>query len=299
MSEHCYFLSAGELRAIVGDDTDHGAGQDQHSGVWFLTSVQDKHTAVSQGNGVLLFGHHRGTQPLVRRVDEVTVELFKEACEANNFVETRGTYRLVAPHHIDYEMTATARAGHRPQDRYSFSWCCYVNSPMEKGIHFIEKGLWTYYYNPVHGQGAMVFPTDLDVEAREAWGQEAATEFLDGQRTFSYSDSGHTFDYPFYFGMIRGMMFQIMADDYPGFRFYLSPSGAGQSLLPGTSSPAWDFSWVVDKLREDEPETLHVRVVYKRSTSTEAVPNGYAADHAWMEFWKFGEVYPVRGMDGK
>ena len=38
MSEHCYFISAGELRAIVGDDTDHGGGRDEHSGVWFLTS---------------------------------------------------------------------------------------------------------------------------------------------------------------------------------------------------------------------------------------------------------------------
>ncbi len=299
MSEHCYFISAGELRAIVGDDTDHGAGQDQHSGVWFLTSVKDKHTAVSQGNGLLLFGHHRGTRPSVRRLDAVRVELFKEACEANNFVETRGTYRLLEPHYIDYEMTATARSGHRPQDRTSFGWCCYVNSPMEKGIHFIEKGLWTYYYNPVHGQGAMVFPTDLDVAGREAWGQDVATAFLDGRRTFSYSDSGHTFDYPFYFGMIRGMMFQIMADDYPGFRFYLSPSGAGQSLLPGQSSPAWDFAWEVDELSEDEPETLHVRVVYKRPESTEAIPNGYAADHAWMEFQRFREIYPVRGMDAK
>ena len=41
MSEPCYFISAGELRAIIGDDTDHGAGQDQHSGVWFLTSTKD------------------------------------------------------------------------------------------------------------------------------------------------------------------------------------------------------------------------------------------------------------------
>ena len=51
MSEPCYFISAGELRAIIGDDTDHGAGQDQHSGVWFLTSIKDGHTAVSQEMG--------------------------------------------------------------------------------------------------------------------------------------------------------------------------------------------------------------------------------------------------------
>ena len=210
MPEPCYFISAGELRAIVGDDTDHGAGRNEHSGIWLLTSVKDGPTAVSSGNGVLLFGHHRGRRPSVRRVDETAVELFKEASEGNNFVETRGIYRLRAPHYIDYEMTATARAGHRPQDAYSFSWCCYVNSPLERGIHFIEKGTWTYYYNPVHGQGAMVFPTDLPLEKREPWGQRPTTAFLDGRRGFHHSDSGHTFDHPFYFGIIRAMMFLII-----------------------------------------------------------------------------------------
>ena len=55
MSEPCYFISAGELRAIIGDDTDHGAGQDQHSGVWFLTSIKDGHTAVSRGKRGVAF----------------------------------------------------------------------------------------------------------------------------------------------------------------------------------------------------------------------------------------------------
>ena len=299
MSEPCYFISAGELRAIVGDDTDHGGGRDEHSGMWFLTSVKDGHTAVSQGNGVLLFGHHRSTRPSVRRVDDTAVELSKEACEANDFVETRGTYRLTAPHYIDYEMTATARSAHRASDRTSFSWCCYVNSPAERGIHFIEKGLWTYYFNPVHGQGAMVFPTDLDPAEREPWGRNPATAYMDGKRNFSHSDSGHTFDHPFYFGMIRGMMFQVIADDYPGFRFFISPSGAGQSQLPGQSSPAWDFAWEPGGLRVDEPVTLHVRIVYRRVEKTREVPNGYAADHAWREFEQFRKAFPVRGMEGE
>ena len=296
MNEHCYFISAGELRAVVGDDTDHGAGQPQHSGIWFLTSVKDGHTAVSQGASILVFGHHRGTRPSIRRVDETTVALSREASPENNYLETQGTYRLVAPHYIDYKMTATARSGYTPRKHAFFSWCCYVNSPAEKGIHFIEKGLWTYYYNPVHGQGAMVFPSDLAVSDREPCGQQPVTDFLDGRRNFSCSDSGRTFDYPFYFGMLRGMMFQVMADDYPGFRFYLSPSGAGRSLLPGEQSPAWDFAWQAGALRLDEPKTLHVRVAYRRPEKTEQIPNGYAADHAWHEFQEFSAQHPVRGL---
>ena len=297
VGEPCYFISGGELRAIVGDDTDHGAGQPQHSGVWFLTSAKEGHTAVSRGASVLVFGHHRGKRPSIRRIDERTVELYKDALPENNFVETHGIYRLTAPHYIDYEMTATARQGHKPQEQNSFGWCCYVNSPQERGIHFIERGIWTYYFNPVHGQGAMVFPTDLEMEARDPWGREAATTFLNGKRNFSHSDSGHTFDYPFYFGMIRGMMFQIMADDYQGFRFYLSPSGAGGSIIPGEQSPAWDFAWRADRLEVDEAQTLNVRVAYRRLEKTEEAPNGYAADHAWAEFRKFREMHPVRGLD--
>ena len=142
MSEHCYFMSAGELRAIVGDDTDHGAGRDEHSGVWFLTSTKDRHTAVSQGNGILLFGHHRGTRPSVRRVNDVSVELFKEACEANNHVETRGTYRLVAPHDIELRDD-----GHRP-----------VRAPVA-GPHVIQLVLLCKFTNrqgnPFYREGAV------------------------------------------------------------------------------------------------------------------------------------------------
>ena len=294
MSEHCYFTSAGELRAIIGDDTDHGAGSDGHSGVWYLTSTREGHSAVSRGYGALLFGHHRGTGPEVERVDDTTVVLSKGASEANGFVETRGTYRVKAPHYIDYEMTATAREGCRAAGSQSFSWCCYVNSPAEKGIHFIQRGLWTYYYNPVHGQGAMVFPTDLSVAERELWGRQSASEVADGQRTFSNSDSGRTFDHPFYFGMIRGMMFELIADDYLGFRFYLSPSGAGPSILPGESSPAWDFAWQAGDLAVDEPRTLNVRLVYKRPEPTDEIPNGYAADHAWREYERFREEHQVK-----
>jgi hypothetical protein len=43
----------------------------------------------------------------------------------------------------------------------------------------------------------------------------------------------------------------------------------------------------VDALRVDEPRTLRVRVAYMRPEVTEAVPNGYAADHAWIEYQKF------------
>jgi len=71
--------------------------------------------------------------------------------------------------------------------------------------------------------------------------REAAPNFLDVERNFSQSDSGRTFDYLFYFGIIRGMMFLILADDYPGFRFYLSPAGAGPSILPGAVEPGLEF----------------------------------------------------------
>ena len=288
---HCYFLSAGELRAIIGDDTDHGAGSNQHSGIWYLTSTRHPHTAVAQGNAHLVLGQHRGTGPSVRQLEDGTVELFKAAGPENNFIETRGLYRLVAPWYIDYTLEATARNGHDAEMPLEFSWCCYMNSPQHSGIHFLENGRWVYLYNPVHGQNAMVWPTGLPREKREPWGRQPANVNLDGKtRVFFQSDSGHTFDYPFYFGMIRGQEYLIMADRYRSVRFFLSPWGGSDSLSPGASNPAWDVGWYPKDMAIDKTQDIHIRVAYKSSS----VKNYYQADDSWLEYQKFLEIYPCR-----
>ena len=287
METHCYFLSAGTLRAIVGDDVDHGAGRTQYSGLWYLGSTATGGvTTVSKGYGNLLFGGHRGTSPEIRALTDDVIELSKPADESNGFIETRATYQLAEPHYVDYRLTATARDGCKAGPRY-LSWCCYMNSPLDGGVHFLENGRWAYHFNPIHGNAAMLFPAGQPREEREPWGRGAFAEISTDRRGFDQSDSGHTFDHPFYFGIIHGLVYQIMADWHSAFRIFISPSGAGGSIVPGDPSPAWDFGWHVRALEPGESREINVRIAHFQ-------PQTHAGDAAWAEYEAFAALHPCQ-----
>jgi hypothetical protein len=48
---------------MVGDDSDHGSGSVQYSGLWTLVSSHFIHTAIAPPYGGFLAGTHRGTRP--------------------------------------------------------------------------------------------------------------------------------------------------------------------------------------------------------------------------------------------
>jgi hypothetical protein len=285
MPEHAAFLIAGDLRSIVGDDTDHGYGRDQHSGLWYLASTHDRRNVVAGGASILAFSHHRGSHPTIRTLEDGAVELRKDAAPENDHVATRGVYRLVAPHYVDYEMTARQeRPGERPASPFPMSWCCYMESPTIPGIHFLEEGRWRYHYDTVHGQAATVFAAGMPDERRHR--VPDGEEPWDGRRPFNRSDSGYSYDHPFYFGIIRDMIFVLMADPLPGLRFFMSPSGGGPAIVPGARNPAWDLE--LDDPFADGPQvTLGIRIAYRRLERTAEQPNGYAADIAWNEYVRF------------
>ena len=187
--EHCYFLSRGELRAIVGDETDHGYGVDQHSGVWFLASSADRRNIVAGGASILVFSHHRGTHPAIRRVEN-GVELTNVASRDNNYVSTRSVYRLAAPHYLDYELRARQELGSDSEaaDR-PMNWCCYMESPSVPGIHFLDGGRWRYHLDTVHGLASSILPKSDD---RLVGAASTSTDGRwDGTRSFDASESGY------------------------------------------------------------------------------------------------------------
>ena len=292
---HCFFLSAGKLRAIFGDQTDHGAGKDMHSGIWYLVNIDTRVNLVAPGNSILLLGAHRGTCPEISCLDNGTIELFKPGTDDNNHLATRGTYALTEPHYVDYTLEVTAEKDFTPSADSAQIWCCYMNTPRQGGIHFLENGLWRYYFNPVHGQGAMLWPTSLPRERREPWANPAIENVFDGTRWFYESDSGHTFDYPFYFGEIHDLMFLIMLDRYEDVRFFISPTGGGPGYINRERTcPAWDIYWRLPAMQAGEKKQIHIRLAVKLPT----IANHYFADDAWAEYEIFRKEYPsVTGPD--
>ena len=290
---HCHFLSVGKLRAIIGDQTDHGAGEEagsgKRSGIWYLVNTDVCANLVAPGASILVYSGHRGTNPSIRQLDDGAVELYKDGDESNNWLTTRGTYRVVEPCYIDYSLEVTAMRDY-PGAANLHNWCCYMNAPQERGIHFIENGSWQYHMDPLHGQRAMLWPSELPLEQREQWGLSKGQAGFDGTRNFSCSDSGHTFDYPFFFGEIHGLMFLAMVDRIMDIRFFISPWGGGiNPVNPTRRSPAWDLAWRIPPMKATQSEVINIRLAIKRPT----VANNYFADDAWAEYQKFTEKYPM------
>ena len=80
-------------------------------------------------------------------------------------------------------------------------------------------------------------------------------------------------------------MVMILIFDKPErIRFFLSPSGGGESLIPGLTSTAWDFEYIIPEQEYEvgREYTLRLRLVYKKYEGDEAAlvadfADGYAA----------------------
>ena len=274
------------LEAVIGTLPLRGM-----SGIWYLRSTEDRNTLVSGNSAILTGGGCRNGVDKSEKLDDRTVVLSREATERTNFLEHENRYELVDPHYIDLTYTLTARKGFDPNRQIEEGWCCYTNNVDDVGIHFLENGRFSYFINPVHGQQALFFPSDQAEDNRFPLPETDPFKLFDGKRNFLYSDSGHTFDQPFYFGSVRGMMFQVMLDTYLGSRFYISPQGGGPSPVPGKHNPAWDLMWVPGPYKVDESKTLQVRLAI-----TKPHAGGTMAHTAIAEFEKFRQTYPTRDL---
>ena len=291
MAEHSVFLRAGNLSAIVGDDTKRGPGAG-YSGLWSLVHDSCPAGAFQAAYAGLIASAHRGTGPTLEPLDERAARLVRSPCEQNPHATVRGTYRLVEPHYVDYAYDVEFAPG-APTEAPALprcqrhSWCSYMNSPLDPTIHFIEDDHWTSLRPVVHGANATVFPSGLDEEHRCEWEKRTGEARFAEQGNFNESFSGQRFDYPFYYGQLHGLIYLLMADAHRDFRFFVSPSGAGYSAVPGQASPAWDFEWLIWDAEPGQTRTLNVRLALFPAAEF-TLPS-----QVWSEWVAFRSAYPA------
>jgi hypothetical protein len=288
MNEHCTFLRAGDISAIVGDDTERGMGGQQYSGLWSLLHKSCPASPFQAAYAGLIAGAHRGTSPILERLDETSARLHRPPRDKAPYAVT-GTYRLVEPHYVDYTYAVAFAADAKDiPNLVRHSWCSYMNSPRDVSIHFIENNVWTTLTPVLHGEAATVFPSGLDEAHRCDWEKRTGEARFHDQHGFDQSFSGKTFDYPFYFGLLHGMIYLLMADHHRDFRFFISPSGAGYSAVPGQFSPAWDFAWCIWDAKPGETRALNIRLAWlPQAEFTQA-------GKIWREWEIFRELHPTR-----
>ena len=255
---HKVTIEVGDLKVIVGDDTDHGAGKAGYEGIWHLSHTQRPgNIYVDKYAGLIA---HR--QPcLVTQVDDTTVEIRREG------QTTVESYRVVAPHYVDYTVTFTAGG-----QTAGWNDASYMNAPEDPAIYLITtEGEWVRHYSPEHGTQASVAPASMSEfpplnEVENARYAHGTNSFAD-----SFSDLRFDPDKALYYGRIDEMVLIYMFEHGDWVIPYMSPSGGGYNQELESKNPAWDFRYYMTGLTPGEEIVLRHRVVYKPFVSNEDV----------------------------
>jgi len=265
---HCELLQDGDIQVVVGDASRDGPGGRQYAGIWSLTSKHRQFNAFGNSYAGLLPGLVRGKNPVFGAIDTTTAVLTRSA-DQRHPTDVEARYCVKPPYYVDHTLWFVDRSPvhSHGQGFREVSWCSYMNCPDDPRLHFLSNGRWTAYISPEHGSASNLAPSyRADVEP-VYWPQ------IQDSRPFRWDLADVRFDQPFYYGRLDNMVLIFIFDTPRCLRFYCSPSGGGQSLLPGRSCPAWDFLWVIpsSSYRIETKYTFRCRLVYKPFVSNNDV----------------------------
>lgn len=261
---HSVTIRAGDLTAVIGDSTDHGAGREGYEGVWRLTHAQ-RDENVFRDIYAGLIAHRQpctvvrlsDTAAEIRRPDSIAIERFE----------------VVAPCYLDYTVRFTAGGE-------SAGWNCasYMNAPEDPAIYLINSaGEWMRHYDPEHGHAASVLPESMTPPVLQT---VPDAKYPHGTNSFADSLSDLRFDPEralFYGNIDGGMVLVFMFERGHEVIPYMSPSGGGYDAERNRKCPAWDFRYRLSGLTPGEEVVLRQRIMYKPFVSREDILAEYAA----------------------
>lgn len=296
---HCELLQTRELQVIIGNTARNGVGGRQYCGVWSLTSKHWPFNAFGNSYAGLI-GESRGRQPSLSMPDGRTCVLSQKADDhavpvgatEEYPVEVQETFRAAEPYYLDYTLSFVDKKdvrgyrfkGYRLRET---AGCCYMNSPADPRLHFLSGGEWHRYISPAHGVAASIAPSYISDETLEDWPVKSDWHKKPlGDRPFYWDRYKHRFDEPFYYGRLGPMALILVFDQPQQLRFFCSPNGGGNSLVPGQACPAWDYMWVIpaSEYAVGKKYTFRLRMIYKKFLSDDDVMEEYRKAQAELGF---------------
>lgn len=274
-------LRAGDLTAIIGDNS---AGEGQragYNGVWSLRHAAGTRSLFVPGiaglnlehivtgehleNGDTFFEPRRAPMSL-RQIDDDCAELHQPPTPTFH-IESWTRFRLVAPHYLEMDFRCRAHEPVFPRGYLSLFWASYINAPEDKSLYFPggldgQRGFWTQFCTQWHNDQSTVRHRDDHFEMT----------FPDGGRdTLFKSLSRLRYDEPLFYGHFDDLMWLVMFDRSEGIRFTHSPSGGGVDANLKTTHPAWDFQFLIQQPEVARDYGFKVRTALRPRCSREEV----------------------------
>ena len=274
---------AGDLTAIIGDNSTAGDHRAGYNGVWSLTHRTESanvfvpavaglnfehifdgdHT--DRDNSRRIFFEPRFAPMTFRKISAVEAELHQPPTPTFHLESWTG-FRLVPPHYID--MTFRCRpTQHVFRNGYiGLFWASYINAPDDKSIYFRQAGAWQQLCAQQHNDESSVRHRNDKIELRfSANYPNALYRHLSPLR----------FDEPLYYGLFRQHSYILMFDRTEGIRFTHSPSGGGLNRERQTTNPAWDFQYLLPRYEVKQEYSFRARLAYRPRCSRAEVMREY------------------------
>lgn len=266
-------LKAGDLTAIVGDNSTDGQHRSGYNGVWSLQhSAAKRSLFVPEVAGLnlehIVTGEHlengktffepRNSEMSLQQISESEAELHQPPTPTYH-VESWTRFQLVAPHYLDMSFRCVAHKPVFPRGYLALFWASYINAPADKSMYFLggaegQKKLWSQFCTQWHNDQSTV---------RHRHDQFEMT-FPDGSRDALFKSlSRFRFDEPLFYGNFDDLMWLILFDRTEGIRFTHSPSGGGENSALQTTNPAWDFQFLIPKPELNKEYGFRVRTVLR------------------------------------
>ena len=262
---------AGNLTAIIGDNSAHGQHRAGYNGLWSLVHRDEPAnlfvpTVAGLNLEHIIDGHHfdtdnsrriffepRNAPMTFRRVSATEAELHQPPTPTFR-LESWTNFRLVAPHYIDmtFRFRATQHVFH--YNYIALFWASYMNAPEDRSIYFRRGGVWQQLCTQQHNDESTVRHVNDNVNLQYTHGYPEAL-----YRNFSPL----RWDQSFYYGNFRNMVAILMFENSTNFRFTHSPSGGGLNRDLQTTNPAWDFQFIIPRYQVNREYRFRARLAYR------------------------------------
>jgi hypothetical protein len=283
-------LRAGDLTAVVGDNTADGGHRAGYNGLWSLTHrTEPANLFVPSVAGLnlehIVDGHHfdrdggrtiffepRNAPIEFRQISDTSAELHQPPTPTFR-LESWTRFTLVAPHYVDMEFRCRATQHVFEHGYIGLFWASYINAPDDKSIYFRHGRLWHQLCTQRHNDESTVRHT----------GDRFDMRFSEGYPEALYRNlSPLRYDEPFYYGLFRGHVAIYLFDRTDGIRFTHSPSGGGVNAERQTTNPAWDFQYLLPRYEVNQEYRFRARLVYRPGCGRDEILREVAA-------WRRGE----------
>jgi hypothetical protein len=277
LSSNSVVLSAGDLTAVVGDNSAGGEHRAGYNGIWSLRhSACPRDLFVPAYAGLNLEHIFTGARmderevrfeprhaPMrFRQLNDSAVELHQPPTPTFH-VESWTRFEVGAPDHLDMHFRCRPHEAVFPHGYLGLFWASYINAPADKSMYFLggidgQHDVWTQLCTPWHNDQSTVRHRDDALEL---------TFDDDGAGALFKSISRMRFDRPFFYGCFENLVWLVMCDRSEGVRFAHSPSGGGRDDQRRTTNPAWDLQFVIPQPEVGREYSFKVQTILRRQCS--------------------------------